>query len=192
MKDTLKYALLVIITVALLFTGGWAGYKMYPTHHPCLTTSDTVYVYDTIEHTILDTVPYYVVELDTIVYRDTVFKDVDTTEILKDYYALHYYTRTWEDSLLTVTLRDEISENKLMSNIFAYKLLRPQVIVENVVNNYSYTRYLLAGFGMSVTEQMFPDVSVTFVSRSWYGGAEYNIRDKSFALKGGMVIGRFK
>ena len=192
MKDTLKYALLVIITVALMFTGGWVGYKMYPASHPCIVTSDTVYVYDTIEHTILDTVPYYVVELDTIVYRDTVFKDVDTANILKDYYALHYYTRTWEDSLLTVTLRDEISENKPMSNIFVYKILRPQVIVENVVNNYSYTRYLLAGFGMSVTEQMFPDVNVMYVSRSWYGGAEYNIRDKSFALKGGMVIGRFK
>ena len=179
--------------VLLLLLCEYVGYTIYPKVHPCPEhTSDTLYVYDTVEHHIIDTVPYYIVKTDTVIYRDTVFKDVDTAEILKDYFALHVYERLWLDSTLKVTLLDTISQNKPQGNTFTYQLLKPQTNVTNVTNIYNYTRYITAGLDIPLKDFSYVNLEILYVSPKWYGGVGYNINLKTPTLKAGVTIKKLK
>lgn len=192
MKKTGSYILIGLVFLALagLF---YTGYTTYPKVNPCPQTArDTVYIRDTIVYYIPDTIPYYDIHLDTITHNDTIPIEIDTSAILKDYFAKHYYTRTWEDTLLTVTLQDVISQNTPTSNIFTYKILRPQTIVTNITNNYSYGKYLIAGVDIPMRDVKYANIDVMFVTRRWYAGAGYNISLNSPTIKGGITLFKFK
>ena len=192
MKKTLNYILVGLVLIAL-FGVGYLGYTIYPRQHPCPTTqTDTIYVYDTIPHYIPDTIPYYVVVRDTIFYPDTIPAVVDTLSILKQFYASYYYTRTWEDSLLTATIKDVITENKPIDNIFTYKILRPQTIVTNITNNYSYGKYIIAGVDVPMKDIKYVNIDVMFVTKRWYTGVGYNIKLNSPTIKAGATLFKFK
>ena len=190
MKDSLKDILLGFVLALFLIAGVWGGYKLYPSLHPCNDTApDTVFVFDTIDHHIPDTIPWYVVKLDTVIYRDTVFKDVDTAAILRDYYAPHYYERSWTDSLISVDLKDVIAENRSIDNIFTYKLIKPQQIIVNeppVI----YSRYLTVGAGMPFKsiKDMNLNIDLVYVMPKWYIGIGYNSELNCPTIKGGATI----
>ena len=179
-----------IAGILLLFTAGFfAGYQVYPTIHKCpQIASDTVYVYDTLIHVIPDTIPYLVVVKDSIVIRDTVFKDVDTVAILKDYYAEHYYTRYWSDTLLLVTQHDVLSQNKFLDSEFTYKLLRPYEIIYNVSYTTTYNRYLYADIELPFKDFKYATTGVTYAFGKGELGAGYNWGLKSITVKGGLRI----
>ena len=147
MKKTGSYILIGLVLLALAGVF-YAGYTVYPKVKPCpQILHDTVYVKDTTVHYIRDTIPYYIVRLDTIIHYDTIPMDVDTAEILRDYFAMKSFTRTWTDSLLTVTLKDVVSRNSFVDNTFSYTILRPQQVINNIIN-ISPPRYLIVGAGM--------------------------------------------
>ena len=140
-----KYIVLFVIGFAVLFlagvyvTGCKHGQKMV--HCPEVKTN-TVYIHDTVFHKILDRYPYYVYKTDTIFAPTFYPLKVDTVFILKDYFATHVVKRNWQDSLITVSLTDYISENKPSKNDFQYKILRPQTIINNSVDNsVHYNKY---------------------------------------------------
>ena len=179
--------------VLLLLLCGYVGYTVYPKMNQCPEhTLDTLYVYDTIQHNIPDTIPYYIIKRDTVIYRDTVFTDVDTANILKDYFATHIYTREWMDTLLKVILLDTITQNKPQGNTFTYQLLKPQTNVINVTNIYNYTRYVTAGLDVPLKDVRYANVEVLYVAPKWYGGIGYNIYLKTPTLKAGVVIKKLK
>lgn len=181
---------LVLIALAGVFYFGWTMHSKY---NPCpVITSDTVYVYDTITHVIPDTIPYMVVKYDSIVYRDTVFKDVDTATILRDYFAEHYYTRHWNDTLISVTQHDVITENKFKDSDFTYKLLKPVTVIKNVVNNTFYNRYVTIGAGVSLKDIKHVDLEVDYVTKNWYGGIGYDAGLNFVSIKGGVTIMRIR
>ena len=191
---TRDYILVGLVLLALLGCG-YFGYTLYPKHNPCpQTASDTVYVYDTAWHTITDTVPWYIVKHDSIVYRDTVFKDVDTAEILKDYYAIHYYTRFWQDTLIAVTKHDVISKNDFISSELTYKLLKPVTIINNVINNVFYSRYITFGTDLPFkqVQHMNVNIDVMYVTSKYYLGVGYNSELNCPTIKGGVTIFKFK
>ena len=180
---TWSYIVFFLILVSCLFF----GYRIYPRLNPCPTIeSDTIYVIDTVIREIPNYVPYYVYRTDSVVYRDTVFKDVDTTAILKDYFAIHYYTRNWEDSLLKVTLDDAISENKPIHNTFRYTILRPQTVIENILNMAPLTRSVYTGLSLPIAELKYTEVEAIVVyPRLYFGlGAGY----RSASVKAGIKI----
>jgi hypothetical protein len=174
---------------------GYLGYTLYPKYNKCPDiASDTILIKDTVIHYIPDSIPYYIVQYDSIVYHDTVFKNVDTAEILKDYFATHFYTRNWTDSLLTVTLKDQISRNSFGNNVFSYKILRDQQVINNVINNVSYSRYIT--FGVDVpfkqVEHMNLNIDVLYVTNRYYLGIGYNSELNCPTIKGGIPVFRFK
>jgi hypothetical protein len=183
--SNIKNILLGFLIALLLFIGGLAGYKIYPARHPCPEiVSDTIYVHDTITHYIPDTIPYYIQGKDSIVYlHDTIPADVDTMAILKDHYALHYYTRLWEDSLLTVTLKDVITQNKSIDNTFTYKILRPQTVIHNEYSNYSYSRYVTAGLNFLLNDLSYTGIEMNYIAPTWQGGMGYNFKMKAVTAK---------
>ncbi len=134
----------VLITIVILFSF-LIGYNTYPKWNTPITVNDTIFKVDTVEHTIVDTFPWFVVKRDTIIYRDTITREVDTAVILREYFATHYYSRTWQDSSVIITVDDAVSENKLIDQVLKYEITRPQSIVNVSQVNYSYSRYLYAG-----------------------------------------------
>ena len=189
MKKTVNYILIGLVLVALISIF-YAGYRTYPIiNQPPPIDQDTIYIIDTVEYYIPDTIPYLVVKYDSIVYRDTVFKDVDTAMILKDYYALHYYTRYWNDTLLSVTQRDILSENKFVESSFTYKLLKPLQIINNVSNNYTtYSRYLYVGVSTPLRDFNYSTFDVTYAFPAGYLGTGYNKGLNSITFKVGVRL----
>lgn len=192
MKNAGTVILAIIVLIAFALTG-YIGYTLYPKYNPCPEiTSDTIYVHDTIPHYIPDTIPYYYAVHDTIMYPDTIPADVDTAAILRQFYAEYSYTRTWADSLLSVEIKDVISQNKPIDNIFTYKILRPQTVVTNITNNYSYGKYIIAGVDIPMKNVKYANIEAMFVTRRWYAGAGYNISLNSPTIKGGLTLFKFK
>jgi hypothetical protein len=191
MKNAGTVILAIIVLVAFALTA-YIGYTTYPKLRPCPEASvDTVFVWDTVTYLIPDTIPYYIVGKDSIVY-DTIPSVVDTAAILKQFYAKYYYTRTWTDSLLTVTLKDVISQNTPIENAFTYKILRPQTLITNVTNNYSYGRYITAGVDVPLRNIKYLNIEAMYVTGKWYAGVGYNAAQNTPTIKGGLTLYRFK
>lgn len=172
-----KSIIIGIVIAVLLLLGGWAGYKIYPIRHPCpVIVSDTFYYYDSVPHIIWDTVPWYHLVLDSIPYPDTQYVNIDTGKIINDYFARHYFTREWKDSLLSVTLKDVITQNKPVDNSFTYKLLRPQTVINNSTNSYSYSRYITVGadFPFKSIKHLNMNLELKYISPKWNVGIGYD------------------
>lgn len=191
--------LLVLLILAGAFFG---GYKYYAFRNPCAEVqTDTLYIYDTIRE-IQDTVPWYIVKKDSIKYRDKHWMDsviaanrVDTSAILADYYAMHYYTRQWydQDSTIKVTSEDAISENRFIDNVFRFQLLKPQTIINNVVNSPPvYSRYVTGGFDIPIKGMKGVEVEATYTTSRYYLGASANPWEKYYGIRTGVTLWKFK
>lgn len=205
MGKTANYIVVGLVLLALLGCG-YFGYTMYPRLNKCPDiVADTLYLPDTTTHTIPDKPPEYVTIRDSIKYRDPVWMDsvikankVDTAEILKDYYAIHYHTRNWfgldsltGDSLLTVTIKDQVSRNTFIDNIFTYKILRNQQVINNVINNTSYANYILVGAGTNMHAFKGVDLDATLVTKRYYLGVGYDAYANSISFRLGLPIVRW-
>jgi hypothetical protein len=187
MNKVIKYLILVVSVLLLsgAFIGGCQWHKKYRSCPEIVT--HTVILHDTILHRIVDSFPYYIVRRDSIVYRDTVFKDVDTNAILEDYFALHYYSRTWEDSLLSAKSEDAISQNGFVDNKFTYRILRPQSITYNQIDNsVHYNKYLLLGLSVPIQDYKTAQLEAVFVLPKFYIGAGFG--SQGLSIKAGGTL----
>jgi len=156
-------------------------------------TTHTVIIHDTLIHNIVDSFPYYISNTVKIIYRDTIIQPVDTAEILRDYFALHVYNRQWEDSLLSVNLRDTITENHFLGNKFQYQILRPQTITyNNVDNSVTYNSYLYCGIGTQTNNINNIELNGLLAFPKIYIGAGYLPNIKAFNAKIGIKLLSFK
>jgi hypothetical protein len=178
------------IVVLILLIGFFClGYRIHAKFNPCPEiTTDTIYKVDTIERTIIDRIPYYIQRTDSVVYRDTVFKDVDTIAILTDYFAIHYFTQTWRDSLISASEEIAIAENSITDSRFTYKILRPQTVIQNIINEEARARSIYAGFSLPVAEPKYLELDAIVTYPRLYFGAGYSPGMKSITLKAGAKI----
>jgi hypothetical protein len=187
-NKTKNWIIAVLIGVVLIGIFFW-GYGTGKRNNLPIVVNDTIWRVDTVEHRIVDTFPWYIVKRDSVIYRDTVFKDVDTSEILKDYFAIHYHSRTWEDSLLLVKSEDAITENYILDHQFTYKIKRPQSIVNVVDNKISYSSYIYAGVTGS-KNSLF--VGGFYADRRLIFGLGYDPFNKAASASFGLKIASFK
>jgi hypothetical protein len=122
------------------------------------------YVYDTNTYTFhyTDTV-----KEDTIIYREVPAK-IDTQEILKDYFAKRTYTRTHEDTSLTITIRDTVAENKIIAWALEYKINRPTAI-----NTYKPVKKNMLFVGAEFSQGVGINVGYLFKSNIMIDGGYY-------------------
>lgn len=186
--------IIIIVLSAIILAGVWFwGYYTYPrTHPPPVTVSDTVTVVDTVQHHIIDKIPYYIVKTDSVVLRDTIFMYVDTAVILRDYFAIHYYDRQWKDSLISVTLRDEITENKPFYSSFSYQIFRPQTVVNNTTSITSYAKYLYLGTAVNLSDINSVKFGVYGALPKSMFGIAYSPYMKSISVTAAFKIVKFK
>ncbi len=180
----------IVIVLAGVF---YLGYRTYPMANILPEPlHDTVYIYDTLPHEIPDSFPYYVEKIDSVKYIDKKVIDsiirankVDTTEILRRYYAEYTYQRSFNDSLISAVLTDTISQNSLKGHRFTYKLLQPQSVITNKTELLNTSLYI--GVGTSVKLNTFnPEILLTYPKG--YFGVEYNSINNGFYLKTGVRI----
>jgi hypothetical protein len=190
-KKYIWFLALAIVLVALSFIGGCQYHKK--TFVPLMASHDTIVVYDTITHHIIDKIPYYIVKRDSVVIRDTIPAIVDTVAILADYYNFHYYTRTWEDSLLYAQAEDVITENKFLDNVFTYKIKRSQMIINNIVDNtITYNKYVYFGLDVPIKNVDYINLEALYAMPKMYLGVGYSPQLKSVSLKAGVKLLQFK
>lgn len=191
MKKYIWPLVLAVLFLALSFVGGCQYHKKL---HPCPTASiDTISVHDTTIHYIVDTVPFYIIRRDSIIKYVEVPANVDTMAILADYFALHYYTREWSDSLLYAKSEDVIAENQFIDNVFTYKIKRPaQVIYNSIDNSVAYTRYLNLGVSLPISKMEYAEFEAYYVFRRGHIGAGYIPSLKSPSFKIGLNVVKIK
>lgn len=101
--------------------------------------------------TIRKNTPTYIPKVDTIIHRDTIKipRNIDTTEILKDYFAYKYYIDTFQTDSITLLIYDTITENIIKSRNIALNILYPTITItrDSVVNN----REFYMGIGIGTT-----------------------------------------
>lgn len=181
---------LVLIVLTGIFFG---GYFTYSKTHSCLVSYDTTYVHDTVTHTIINKVPYYVQKLDTVIVSDTILTKIDTAMILDAYFATYQYTRTFEDSLLKATLEDRVTQNKPAVISFEYVIKQPQQIIQNIDKSVTYQSYIYLGGSVPVMGDVKnAEFGVFGAFRRGFGGIEYNPAQKSLSLTAGFKIIQFK
>ena len=153
MKIDLKLVLAGVAILVLFGTGMCTGYKVKKC--PEITT-ETIIVHDTITHTIPNDIYHYVQVLkDTVIYNDKiVYKDVDTAQILKNYFATYTYERYFHDKNINIFLNDSISQNKSVGHSFKYEWLKPQVVTNNEQIIKNYRRSLYTGAGLNTLKEL--------------------------------------
>lgn len=96
------------------------GSKSVP-DKPKITIVESI-KYDTIYNEVTKYVPKWT---EKKLPPDTVYKDVDTAAILKNYFAEYTYSDTINHDTVKIYINDKVSKNKIISRDVKYKILYP-------------------------------------------------------------------
>jgi hypothetical protein len=185
-----------LIFLAVLLGGAFGGWQAHKILRPCpIITSDTVTIHDTITYTVYDSIP--VLKVDTVWVPTPVEIPavVDTAAILKNYFTVLDYTWSKADTNLTWDLTTRVTQNRPVSYRLDYKILRPQTIINNVVDNtITYNKYVYAGLGLPITKTPFNSVSIEgiYAFPKGFVGLEYQPITNITSVKAGITIFKFK
>jgi|TARA_R110002153_G_scaffold116063_1_gene259522 hypothetical protein len=110
-----------------------------------IITAEVKVKWDTLKIDSLVYIPRWRTKIETI--HDTIPADIDTLDILKDYYAKYFYTDTLDlDSLGNIVISDTISQNSIVFREIQPNVLIPTTTITNTV--YINNREFYGGFGI--------------------------------------------
>tara|TARA_R110000787_G_scaffold28342_1_gene77505 strand:+ start:443 stop:1033 length:591 start_codon:yes stop_codon:yes gene_type:complete len=137
--------LIVVLVVIILFMRGCSNNRdQTPLPEPTITAEVKV-KWDTLKIDSLVYIPQWRTKIETI--HDTIPADIDTLDILKDYYAKYFYTDTLDlDSLGNIVISDTISQNSIVFREIQPNVLIPTTTITNTV--YINNREFYGGFGI--------------------------------------------
>lgn len=193
MDKMVKY--LVITSLLVFFIAGFlSGFQYRKSSFKCPETDiDTTYMFDTIPHHIPS--PYPVPSDPVIIiHNDTIPANVDTLAILQKYYNSYVYPpREWKDSSVYISVIDTISQNKVIGDHLTYKLLKPQTIIKNTIDNtVNYSSYLSFGIDVPVKNISYIELEMIYNWDKAYIGVGYTPELKSPNIKIGVPLLKFK
>ena len=151
MKDFFKNiqnVLIVVLVIIILFTRACSGDKNNQTIPDPIIITKTITKWDTLKIDSLVYVPKWRTKVTTV--HDTILADIDTAEILKDYYSTYVYTDTLSlDSLGSIVISDTISKNSILFRDVQSNIFIPTTTVTNTV--YLYKREFFGGISVGST-----------------------------------------
>ena len=138
-----------------------------PPEPQIITKTETIYDTIKIENIVYQPQWYdrIITNIDTVLTVDTFFKDIDTLEVLKDYYAKYVYGDTIDlDTLGYLIVLDTITQNKILSRETLSNIYIPTTIITNVelINE----REFYAGMSAGLVPTQLDFIGVEFLYRS--------------------------
>jgi hypothetical protein len=97
---------------------------------------------------------------------DTVYKDVDTTAILADYFATYYYEDSLINDSIEIRLKDSISQNKITTRSLSCKLLYPTTTIFKTITEKLNQREFYIGPKVYSTTKQLQYVGLESIYRS--------------------------
>ena len=137
----IKNLLIVLLIVVILLLRQCGG-RTIQGKDKIITKIETVTRIDTITVFVPDYIPTW---RDRILPGDTVYKDIDTSAILEDYFATYYYTDVIADDSVKITINDSIRENKIASRNLQYEILYPITTITITEEHYLNRREFYVG-----------------------------------------------
>ncbi len=119
-------------------------------------------------------------------------QDVDTAQILRDYFATYTYTQEVRDSAICANITDVISKNNIVKRDFTYKMLMPQTIKSTTINVKPNYKSFFVGFTIGGNANKFaigPGVFYETNKRNLIGLTS-NLVDKSINLQAFFKIAK--
>jgi len=155
--------LIVVLILVILFLRNCSS-NPTPTPNP---DPPVVVRVETKWDTIIKIVPIYIPKWKTRTeYKDTtIYKDVDTAYILKDYFATYTYFDTLYNDSITIRIKDSISRNQIKSRSIEYDLLYPTITItrDSVVKKRGY--YLGVGLGGTRTNLTYVGGEILYTNK---------------------------
>jgi hypothetical protein len=138
--------IVILVLIIILFIKSCSGNKPKPL---TTTTIKTEIKWDTVKTSI----PIYIPKYHTKIVNkyDTLWKDVDTSYILKDYFSSYVYFDTINKDSLTLVINDTITQNKIKNRKIDYKILYPTKTITIHTKEYINNRELYLGLGLGAT-----------------------------------------
>lgn len=167
--ERIQSIIIVILFIVILLMRQCSGSKnIEPIKEKVVTKVEIVR--DTVELEKTVYVPKWRTKIET--KYDTTYidvpADVDTLDILKDYYSKYEYTDTlFLDSLGYVVLTDTITQNTILKRSQRLNIVIPTKIIDNTV--YINNREFYAGFGARTNGQNMSWMGLEGVMRSKKG-----------------------
>jgi len=142
--SNLQTILIVGLVVIILLMRQCDGKK--PVIKTIVETKETV-KWDTIKVPEITYVPKWKTKIVRV--TDTIPKDIDTMEILKDYYAKYFYTDTLDiDSIGNIVINDTITQNKIFARKPKVNIQIPTITKEIVITKVISEREFYYGVGL--------------------------------------------
>jgi len=154
--------LVLIVVILLLRQCSGDGGEITPSEPTIITKVETKY--DTITKEVTKYVPKIVTRIKTEIDRITLTQDIDTLSILEDYFAKYVYEDFQQLDSLNLTIKDTISQNKILSRKIFYDLIYPTTTVTET--KYINQREFYVGFGLNGTSKQFNYVGGSILYRT--------------------------
>lgn len=145
--------LLVVVLAVLLFLQ--RGCSSTPPVEPKVIT-EVVTKWDTVKVEKTEYIPKVVEKV--VVNIDTFSAPIDTTAVLKDYYAKYFYTDTIQlDTLGSIIVNDTITRNLISFRDVQSDIFIPTTTITNTV--YLYKREFFGGVSVGATNQAVQNIN---------------------------------
>jgi len=154
--------LVLIVVILLLRQCSGDGGEITPSEPTIITKVETKY--DTITKEVTKYVPKIVTRIKTEIDTITLTQDIDTLSILEDYFAKYVYEDFQQLDSLNLTIKDTISQNKILSRKIFYDLIYPTTTVTET--RYINQREFYVGFGLNGTSKQFNYVGGSILYRT--------------------------
>jgi hypothetical protein len=133
-------SVLIVVLVIALIIKSCGDEKPKP---KVITHTKTEYI--TVENTIPSYIPKWKTRIDTVVETDSFLINVDTANILREYYAKYYYHDEQDFDSFKVIILDTITQNMITGRQIKYTLTYPKTIITEKI--YINKREVYVGLG---------------------------------------------
>ena len=145
---------IIVLVLLIILMRMCQGPKPVP-DKPKVTVIESI-KYDTIYNEITKYVPKWT---ERKLPPDTVYRDVDTAAILKNYFAEYTYNDTIDHDTVKIYINDKISKNRIASRDVKYKILYPTKTVTIIEEHYINQREFYIGPRLGATVSGQPGLS---------------------------------
>ena len=154
--------LVLIIVIIFLRQCSGDGGEITPSEPTIITKVETKY--DTITKEVTKYVPKIITKIKTEIDTIRLTQKIDTVAILEDYFAKYVYEDFQQLDSLNLTIRDTISQNKILSRKIFYDLIYPTTTVTET--KYINQREFYVGFGLNGTSKQFNYIGGSILYRT--------------------------